>query len=236
MIHIDVINESLVLTDTQVNAVLPAMQTQVSRDLAAVWGVDATLHFVATGQQPAPGHWWIAVLDDSDQAGALGYHDLTAEGLPLAKVFAKTDQHYGLNWTVTLSHELLEMLIDPYIELASQVSNTMFYAYEVCDACEDDQFAYDINGVKVSDFVTPQWFQNNVHPAGTKFDYMNHIGTPLQLLTGGYIGLLQFHSHGWSSKTAQHTDGVRRATERPGSRRHRRINGRETWKRSEVHA
>ena len=30
------------------------------------------------------------VLDTSDQAGALGYHDVTPQGLPLGKVFAKT--------------------------------------------------------------------------------------------------------------------------------------------------
>ena len=34
------------------------------------------------------------------------------------------------------------------------------YAYEVCDACEADQFGYDIDGVLVSDFVFPSWFES----------------------------------------------------------------------------
>ena len=37
-------------------------------------------------------------------------NDVTREGLPLGKVFAKTDQQYGEKWTGTASHELLEML------------------------------------------------------------------------------------------------------------------------------
>jgi len=49
------------------------------------------------------------ILDDSDQAGALGYHDLTSDGLPIGKVFAASDLKAGTSWTVTASHELLEM-------------------------------------------------------------------------------------------------------------------------------
>lgn len=63
------------------------------------------------------GSWWLGIFDDSDVPGALGYHDVTNEGLPLGKVFAGTDIKYEANWTVALSHELLEMLADPEIDL-----------------------------------------------------------------------------------------------------------------------
>ena len=55
------------------------------------------------------------MTDNPDQAGALGYHEITSQGTPLGKVFAKLDLQSGASWTVTLSHELLEMLADPWI-------------------------------------------------------------------------------------------------------------------------
>ena len=110
---------------------------------------------------PAPaGTWWLVILDDSDQAGALGYHDLTPDGLPIGKIFAASDLKAGDSWSVTASHELLEMLADPNINLTVFVQDAdttgTLYAYEVCDACEDDSFGYKINSnVLVSDFVYP---------------------------------------------------------------------------------
>ena len=78
-IKIAVINASTVLTDAQVQPAVSALQIQVHRDFAPVWGVDADLTFVPSGSQPAPGMWWLSILDTSDQAGALGYHDVTGD-------------------------------------------------------------------------------------------------------------------------------------------------------------
>src|SRR5437667_8874014 len=113
--HIAIVNACTVLTDDQIKAAIPALQTQVSRDFAPAWGVDAVLTFVPKGTKPPAGMWWLAILDNSDTAGALGYHDVTTRGLPLAKVFAATDIQYGAKWTITTSHELLEMLADPAV-------------------------------------------------------------------------------------------------------------------------
>src|SRR6266852_514158 len=115
-IKVAVINQSQSLTDDQVSQAVPALQAQVSNDFAPAWGIDADVTFVP-GSQPAPGSWALVIFDNSDQPGALGYHDLTVEGLPLGKVFAGTDIQYGLQWTITASHELLEMLADADIDL-----------------------------------------------------------------------------------------------------------------------
>src|SRR6202167_4819952 len=162
-IQIAVINESTVLADTDVTPVVAALQKQVTNDFRPVWGVDAELTIVAKGNQPPAGSWWLVLLDDSDQANALGYHDLTTEGLPIGKVFAASDLKAGTSWTVTASHELLEMLGDPNVNLTVFVesSNTagVLYAYEVCDACEDDSLGYQIDNVLLSDFVYPSLFE-----------------------------------------------------------------------------
>ena len=229
MIHVDIINASTVLTDAAIEAVIPALHKQVTNHFYPIWGINAKLHFVQTGHTPKSGHWWIAILDNSDVADALGYHDLTADGLPLGKVFAGTDMQYGLSWTITLSHELLEMLVDPYINLTAQIDRHRLYAYEVCDACEEDSLGYQIDGVQVSDFVTPQWFENMPHPAQTRFDYRRHITMPLELLPGGYISVLEFARGTWVQLTAQQVNAAK-ADFQPGSRRARRQHDCATWR------
>src|SRR5262245_16316521 len=115
--QISVINESTLLTDSDVIPVVAALQQQVLNDFRPIWGLDAELTVIPQGTPPPIGTWWLVLLDDSDQAGALGYHDLTPDGLPIGKVFAGSDLKFGMSWSVTASHELLEMLADPNINL-----------------------------------------------------------------------------------------------------------------------
>ena len=223
-IQIAIINQSTVVTDdAEVSAVVAALQTQISRDFAPAWGIDAELRLVPRGGKPKSGEWWLAILDDSDQAGALGYHDVTTNGLPIGKVFAKTDLTYGEQWSVTASHELLEMLADPGINLTvldDSGDRRRLYAYEVCDACEAETFAYRIGKVLVSDFVYPAWFEA-FRKAGTRFDHMKKINRPFKLLPGGYIGVYDLTSgNGWTTITAEKVNF--RSRPAVGSRRERR--------------
>ncbi|KDB07801.1 hypothetical protein LIG30_3003 [Burkholderia sp. lig30] len=236
---VSIINASTVLTDAQVQAAVPALQTQVHRDFAPAWGIDADLTFIPTGAAPAGGSWWLTILDNSDQAGALGYHDVTNEGLPLGKVFAGTDIQNNAKWTVTASHELLEMLADPEINLTVFVQPSatagVLYAYEVCDACEADQFGYDINGVAVSDFVYPAWFEAFRNAGSARFDHGERLQKPVPaLLAGGYIGAFDVaFGGGWNQITAE---GRLAYQMRPhvGSRRERRRTPRDQWLPSSV--
>ena len=237
-INIAVLNSSTVLKDDQIKPVVAALQKQVHNDWAPVWGNDADLSLVPAGAQPAAGSWWLVILDDSDQAGALGFHDLTDEGLPIGKVFARSDLTAGSQWSVTVSHELLEMLGDPDINLSALVQTDAttgtLYAYEVCDACEDDQFGYVIDGVTVSDFVHPTWFESFRDPGSTQFDHGKHITAPFQLLPGGYIGVFDVGAGtGWHQLTAETTPPRYAMRARVGSRRERRRTPRNHWFRSE---
>ena len=232
--QISVINESTVLTDADVTPVVSALQQQVTNDFRPAWGVDAELTMIPQGTPAPAGTWWLVILDDSDQAGALGYHDLTPDGLPIGKVFAASDLKAGTSWTVTASHELLEMLADPNINLTVfiQDANTTgtLYAYEVCDACEDDSFGYQINNILVSDFVYPAWFENFRAQGSTQFDRMSQIQNPLQLLTGGYIGVFSVtDGTGWQQQTAEKIPTNLRHRGHVGSRRERRSVSRNQW-------
>jgi hypothetical protein len=100
------------------------------------------LTFFPNGQPLTRGWWQVVIVDNPDQAGALGYHEMTGAGTPLGKVFAKLELDSGSSWTATLSHELLEMLADPWINWCAMGSDGRIYALEVCDAVEDDDLGY----------------------------------------------------------------------------------------------
>ncbi|MBI1850341.1 MAG: hypothetical protein HYR85_08365 [Planctomycetes bacterium] len=221
-IKIAIINESTVVSDSDAKAAVDALQRQVSNDFAPAWGIDASLTFLPSGSNPSPDAWWLVILDTSDQAGALGYHDITSAGLPLGKVFAKSDVDFGSSWTITASHELLEMLGDPDINLSAlvQTSETdgTLYAYEVCDA----------------DFVFPAWFEG-FREQGTQFDFQQKITAPFQLLPGGYIGAFDIYSgSGWYQLYPAKTAVRYSMRPRLGSRRDRRRTPRHQWMKSDL--
>jgi hypothetical protein len=158
-----------------------ALDKQMQRDFVPIWGYPAKLYVT---KKPKPDEWQMVFLDDADAANALGYHDITEDGQPVSKVFVKTTVTAGQKVSVTASHELLEMMIDPGAQLWAQNADGRFYAYEMCDAVEEEE--YEIDGVAVSDFVHPSFFEP-WHVAGSiQFDHLGKVSRPFQTLTNGY--------------------------------------------------
>jgi hypothetical protein len=221
MRSIAVINESAGVRHADIQAMLPAFDQQWNRDLRAIWGVDAaSFAFLPEPRPPAPGAWWVVFLDSSDQADALGYHDLTNDGLPIAKVFVQPLLDDGASISVGASHEICEMAVDPWLNSAYQDQTGTFWAGEVCDPVEDDDYAYWIGEVLVTDFVTPTWF-GHARPDGP-LDLRDHADTPFQILSGGYAQLFQARK-GWVQVTGARAMRSSRARTAPkGSRRERR--------------
>ena len=60
------------------------------------------------------------------------------------------------------------------------------YIVEVCDPSEAAEFAYSVNGVVVSDFYTPHFF-DPVAAAGVRYSFTGAITQPRQVLDGGYL-------------------------------------------------
>ncbi len=222
---VQIVNKSTVLSDNYISSAVPSLQKQVSEHFAPVWGIDASLSFCK--ETPDVDAWVLGIFDDSDQAGALGYHDLTKAGLPMGKVFARTDLTCGSSCTVTISHELLEMLADPYINRAVQVG-TDWWAVEVGDPVEDDKFGYEIDGFLVSDFVYPSWFKMQDSPSAV-YDYNKIVSKPLRILIGGYQ-MVYSQTKGWT----QIGDEMKMRRIHPGSRREKRLVGLDRWVKSVV--
>jgi hypothetical protein len=59
----------------------------------------------------------IYIWDKSDVAGAIGYHDKNNSGIPFGFVFVEIAKEVGESWTVTLSHEAFELILDPEVNL-----------------------------------------------------------------------------------------------------------------------
>ena len=164
------------------DALIAAMQAFVDQDVAPVWGTPAKL---AKSSDFLAGKWAMVFLDDADQPGALAYHDLTPDGLPLAKVFVKTTiANRGLV-SVSASHELVEMLVDPAINLLTTGPDPkLVYAYESADPVEE--LSYPVRGIPMTDFVYPSYFEAFHKPDSVQFDRLKKVSKPFQILSGGY--------------------------------------------------
>jgi hypothetical protein len=159
-----------------------ALQKCYDKYFLPVWGYPVKLY---NTRKAKPSDWQFIYFDNADQAGALGYHDLTEKGQPISKIFVKTTLDNHQQVSVTACHELFEMVIDPIANLWAQATNRTEYAYEMCDPVEEDTFKVD--GIEMSNFVHPSWFEPFMHPPGTKFDHLGRLKKPFSMTKGGYV-------------------------------------------------
>src|SRR5215813_3584550 len=175
-------NNATVALGVDFDALIAAMQEYVTTYVAPVWGTPAKLIKTKGFQK---GAWAMVFLDDADQPGALAYHDLTPDGLPVSKVFMKTTLDDGGLVSVSASHELVEMLVDPAINMmTSGPDSKTIYAYESADPVEE--LSFPVNGIQMSDFVYPAYFEVFRKAKSVQFDQMKTVTKPFQILKGGY--------------------------------------------------
>ena len=83
--------------------------------------------------------------------GVIGEHSVDSHG-PVARVSVTAAHAYGLPVSLAVSHELNEMMVDPYVNLVTDDC----YVVEVVDPVQD---VYGMmKGAAVADFVTPDWY------------------------------------------------------------------------------
>jgi hypothetical protein len=165
-----------------------ACADQVRNEFSAAWEkLPPVVEFSGDGTID-PGAYHVLILDDATQAGALGWHDTDGEGKPRAFVFAKTARENGEEPSVTLSHEILEMVLDPSCTLWNQAADGKMRALEAADAVQSASYVKRVGDtdVLVSDFVCPNYF-TDPPIAGLPFDHMGKLSGPCpSLLSGGY--------------------------------------------------
>jgi hypothetical protein len=165
-----------------------ALQKQVSRDFAPIWKVNATVDSFATLGDVPLGYWPVILRDDvATNYKAAGIH-LDKTGQPFALVQASKD------WALTSSHEVLEMLADPFGDRLvagaappeAKGQKRVEYLVEVCDPSEDARFGYTVNDILLSDFYTPNFFDPVANKA-TRYSFTGAISKPRTILKNGYI-------------------------------------------------
>jgi hypothetical protein len=124
------------------------------------------------------------------------------------------------------------MLVDPAINLMSTGPDPKtIYAYESADPVE--ALSFPVNGIPMSDFVYPSYFEDFHKTGSVKFDQMNKLKRPFQILSGGYQ--IVFKNGKWSQVFASAAKKKRFAKE--DRRGHRsEIRPKHTRKRADVKA
>jgi hypothetical protein len=189
--HVALVSDTPAVSFSDIANVSSALQKQVSRDFGPMWNVNATVDPFQKLEAVPTDYWPIIVQDNIDQPGAAGYHT-DKNGQPFSLVQADG------TWALTASHECLEMLADPFGNRtiagstppqasgkAKKLSRVL-YLVEVCDPCEDGSFGYQANGVGVSDFITPHYYDPS-KAASVQYSFGGHIKAPHQVLKGGYV-------------------------------------------------
>lgn len=211
MFNIGVYNNSKAITLDQLRTWCGAVQTQVGRDWSPIYGSYCEFSIPAGPIRYPRTIFPLYIQDKSDQPGALGYHDIDQHGVPFIKVFVEDSASAGVDLSSVISHEVLEVLGDAYVDSVVLVDNGsgawQLYAAEVCDPVEGDTYA--IRSVQVSNFITPWWFNNNA-PSNVKFDFLGRLTKPLTLTPGGYFSVMPISIGQWQQQNgdrARHWNG-----------------------------
>jgi len=192
MLRVALVDKTGQVDFSELTAVAAAINVQAQRDLSPIWGVSASVAAL-----PSPRHIPVGVcpvfIVSNLPPGEGGVHLTKKSKQPYALV------EIGDGWTVAASHECMEMIVDPsgnrlHASNAIQVQNGRIsdgvgkfeYLVEVCDPSEDDPFGYTIDGVLVSDFYTPHYF-DPVTSSGVRYSFTGAITRPRDVLKNGYL-------------------------------------------------
>ena len=187
-----------------VEAAAAALNLQVMRDLPQFWNVQATVRYLPSRSKLPAGVWPVQLVKRLPP-GEGGFH-LDKHNQPYAKVIAAPGDD---TWTIDASHETIEMLVDPsgnrtQSSVAIEINGNNIedgtgqfnYLVEACDPCEANDYGYTINGVVVSDFITPH-FYDLVVTQGTRYSFTGAVTAPRQIFPGGYISFINLEADEW---------------------------------------
>jgi hypothetical protein len=106
-INLGLVSEVAGHDPSDVARVAASLQRQATRDFGPIWGVRATVDSFPRLEDVPVGYWPMIVETNINTPGAAGVHE-DKDGQPFALI-AMSD-----SWSLTASHEMLEMLADPF--------------------------------------------------------------------------------------------------------------------------
>jgi hypothetical protein len=194
LIQVGLVDQTGEIDPELLQSAAAALTIQVTRDLPQFWNIQANVTYLPKSAKIPVGVWPVFLVKKLPP-GEGGFH-MDKHNQPYAKVIASSGSD---EWTIDVSHETIEMLVDPSgnklqnstsIEVVAgkiqDGTGEFAYLVEACDPCEADKYAYAIQGVAVSDFLTPH-FYDPIKTTGTRYSFTGAIQSPRQILPGGYI-------------------------------------------------
>ena len=113
------INKARVDLGVSMSKLTRTLQKCYDNEFLPIWGYPIKLY---NAEVAKPSDWQLLYVDDTSRAKALGYHGLTCNKQPVATVFVKAAFANNDPVSVTASHELFEMVIDPIANLWAEVN------------------------------------------------------------------------------------------------------------------
>lgn len=234
------------LTGEELEAMSNAIKIQLSRDICPAHGLAVPgWVFYDKMKDVKEDESAIVIGDRADVEGALGYHAEDLKAMPYGKVFVDLILDNGgssigdpnrperSSISATLSHEVAELLFDPWCNGWSQgpvLPQGSLYGQELGDPVQDGQyFIGDVaaSPIGVSNFVYPQWFNIGQTTKSPVYDKMCVLHAPFTRTPGGYFivsngrketALMGEAMPEWLKelKTSEHSRFAQRARRAPG--------------------
>jgi hypothetical protein len=136
----------------------------------------------------------VLLRDRLDGDNMFGFHDVDESGTPFAEISVRDALDSKQEWSLTLSNEVLELIVDPKVNLLvtgphpRDGKQLVQFWYEICSPVEGE--SYLIGDVRVSNFVLPNYFIGTTR--GVKIDFLNPPRReplkPFGMVPGGYVG------------------------------------------------
>ncbi|MBV1877181.1 MAG: S8/S53 family peptidase [Pseudomonadales bacterium] len=184
----------------KIQEVIRAVNRQLQEEFKNYWHKDVELRLEGwTGEELNPDVPLqirgdaVLYLCDGENEDAYGYHNLTNYGVPYGYIFTKLSALMEENWSVTLSHEALELAMDAEVNLLAQGPHPdpdeggrpVYHWYELCDAVQDE--TYFIDSIEVSNFLLPLYFTEGEEHLNHN-DYLGNRVPSFGVNEGGYAG------------------------------------------------
>jgi hypothetical protein len=167
----------------ELERVAASVHIQVVRDFAPLWGGSGAVAAFRRLEDVPPEFIPLAVINTDLPLQRDGFH-FSLGGIPFGLVRYRED-----DWSLAASHEALEIICDQYGQRtvpgpSLDDRSPVDYLVEACDPCE--RSTYQINGVEVSDFVTPEYYDYSATD-GALYSFLRRITKPLEVLGQGYV-------------------------------------------------
>jgi len=178
-----------------------AIQRQVSEHFTPVWGASAIVSAFPTVAAVPEGYSTVAITTQQLPLGRGGFHYPDGGAGAIVHYSPGSDR-----WTVDASHETLEMIADPLgvryvfgpsladdpdavedipdgVGASRTPQGIVEYLVETCDPVEGND--YLIDGIRVSDFVFPAFYDASF--VNQRYSFTYAAKRPFDLTDGGYI-------------------------------------------------